>query len=96
MSQIKELWKKHYNEIEELRKTCKHQKKHIIKREDSSVVGCGTAFPSVHVTCTNCGMKKIIFRKANEMGTYIRKTLDKQGFKDERLNGYVRYEWELE
>lgn len=109
MSALLELWRKHRKEIDDLRKSCKHDKKFIIKRTDSSQVGCGSVYPSIHITCTNCGCQKIIFGLLPSEMKQVRLTLEKQGFKkpkprweddsrviEERLGLRVEYEWELE
>ena len=97
MSELKKLLEKHRNEIEHLRDTCKHDKKYIKIKKDYGCVGCGTAFPSINVICTNCGTKKIMFLSRDEQYIKPKKVLTIQrGIRDQRLNGYVRHDWELE
>jgi len=95
-SKLQELRDKHYEEIKALRKKCSHEKKYIKKSEDYSVVGCGASEPSVHVICRNCGSMKIIFGLDNKKRKTIKKSLKRQGFKDERRGLVTTYDWELE
>jgi len=97
MSEILEMWKRHENEIDQLRKRCKHLKKDIIIKKDHSCVGRGSIYPSIHVICTNCGTKKIMFRQSEkEYKIKPLKTLKHQrGIQDQRLGCYVKWDWEL-
>jgi len=82
---LKELLNKHRTEIKELQQKCKHSDLSLYY--DKSVIGAGSSSASVHIYCKNCGLKKIIFRKPEELATPIVMTLEKQeGFRDQRLN----------
>lgn len=95
-SEYLELKEKHWKELEELRKICKHDVKHIKIYFDHSVVGRGSASPSVHIICRNCGSKKVMFRESDEMKVRIFKTLKRQrDIKDQRLDGICCYDWEV-
>jgi len=98
MSELLELRKKYNDDVEKLRHQCKHPKKDIVIREDGSCVGAGCLYPSIIVVCINCGTKKIMFRqKDSEFKVKPLKTLKRQsGIKDQRLNCYIHYDWELE
>jgi hypothetical protein len=98
MSEILEMWKRHENEIDELRNRCKHPIKDIIIKKDYSCVGAGCLYPSIIVTCTNCGKKKIMFRQTEkEYKIKPLKTLKRQaGIKDQRLDCYARFYYELD
>lgn len=102
-----EMRKRHRQEEDDLRSTCKHPKSAIKISKDHSVVGHGCAYPSVHVVCRHCGSMKIIFRHtAASMKIKIKKTLEAQGgfegdnpggnSSEERLGCQVHYDWELE
>lgn len=95
-SELKEMLKKHREEIDTLLKNCTH--KHLKIYKDHSVIGCGSAYPAIHIICKNCGKKKIMFVNGlTEYKTKIEKTLEKQdGIKDQRLNCRIQYEYELE
>ena len=95
MSKLKALRGKHRQEIDDLRKTCTHPKGGITIRHDTSSIGAGTLYGSVVVTCTNCGKKKIIFELDAQQRQKVKKQLSRQGFKDERLDLYAEYGWEL-
>jgi hypothetical protein len=97
MSELLELWKKHRDEINALRKRCKHPKKDIIIRQDNACCGRGCLYSSIHVVCINCGTKKIMFRQDDkEFKIKPLKTLKRQkGIKDQRLDCYVEFDWEL-
>lgn len=95
-SELKEMWKRHREEIDRLRKSCKHEKKFIKIYEDGACVGCGSAYPSVNVVCCNCGKGKIIFGLDSKKRKTVKKTLKRQGFKDERSPCFARHEWEIE
>lgn len=94
-SQFLQLQAKHRKEIDELRENCTHPSEYIKIREDRSQIGKGTAYPVVHVVCCNCGTKKIIFNLDEKQRKTVKKTLKKQGFRDERLDLYAQYDWEL-
>jgi len=97
MSELKNLLKKHRDEIDNLRNTCKHQKKFIKIIKDDSCVGGGSLYPSIIVVCTNCGSKKVMFIEKDELKIKPLKTLNRQkGIKDQRLNLHINHEWELE
>lgn len=66
---LKELLAKHRAEIDALRASCSHTK--LIKYEDSSCVGAGSAFPSVRIVCVNCGKRKTIFRNREYKGDKV-------------------------
>jgi len=91
-----QLIKKHHKELQELRTSCEHPKDKLLLRLDRSVVGAGSAHPSVHVICPNCGSMKIMFRHGKECGVPLIPTLKRQnGIKDQRLDLYVTYEHEV-
>lgn len=94
-SELKELLDKHRKEIDTLRKNCSHEKKYIKIREDSSCVGCGSIHPSVNVICRNCGSKKIIFGLDSCKRKTVKKSLKRQGFKDERCGLVITFEWDI-
>jgi len=94
-SQLKAMLQRHRDEIEALRKSCSHDEKSIKIRLDRSVIGCGTGHPAVHVVCRNCGCMKIIFELDADARKTVRKTMDRQGFKDERIST-IQYEYELD
>jgi hypothetical protein len=95
-SELQEMHQRHRGEEEELRKHCLHNPGHIKIRYDRSCVGAGSAYPSVHVVCRNCGCKKIMFREDAELKVKIVKTLRRQkGIKDQRLDCVATYDWEL-
>lgn len=96
MSDIKQMWKRHAQEIDDLRKVCCHPKDMITIRHDKSSIGLGTLHGAVVVTCTNCGTQKIIFDLSPDKRKKVKKQLSRQGFKDERIGGYAQYKWELE
>ena len=96
MSDLRKMWERHEQEIEALRKTCKHPKNMITIRHDKSSVGAGTLEGSIVVTCTNCGTKKIIHDLNVEQRDKVKKQLSRQGFRNERLNCYVKVIWELD
>lgn len=95
MSELKEMWARHREEIDVLRRTCQH--KQLKHTRDTGVVGRGSAWPSHHIVCRNCGTMKIIFiQDAQEAKRKAKLTLKRQpGFKDQRLGCYVQYEHEL-
>lgn len=95
---IKNLLKLHQEQLDSLIKHCSHKPKDIKIYEDKSVVGRGSAYPSVHVVCKNCRAKKIIFRRTStDCPKEILPILTKQGgFEDERLDLRFRYDWEIE
>lgn len=97
MSEILEMWKRHEKEIDELRNRCKHPVKFIIIKQDHSCVGAGSLYPCMIVSCTNCGTVKYVFRQTEkESKVKILKTLKRQpGIKDQRLNCYARWDWQL-
>ena len=95
-SKLKELWDKHEKEIDTLRSNCKHEPKYIKITESNACVGAGSIYPSVSVICRNCGTKKIIFGLDNKKRKTVKKTMKRQGFKDERRNGPARFEYEIE
>jgi len=94
-SELQELWDKHYEEINALRKNCSHEEKYIKKSLDHSVVGCGASEPSVHVICRNCGSMKIIFGLDNKKRKTVKKSLKRQGFK-ELFFGHFSHSYFLE
>lgn len=97
MSDLKELLSRHRCDVSRLRGRCQHRERDITIREDHSVVGCGSAYPSIHVVCRNCGAKKIIFRSGEtELKKKVKKTLKRQGFADERMDLAIQYDWELD
>ncbi len=90
-SELVRLHEKFIKDVDVLRKRCSHQKTMLTIKFDHSVVGCGSAFPSIHVICINCGKTKIMFRsyKEMEMGKRlkIQLTLKRQlGIEDQRLD----------
>ena len=93
-SELKALRAKLRADEEALRARCPHKPSWVSVRLDRSVVGCGSAYPSVHVTCRNCGARKIIFGHGRKEG--VEKRLDRQGFDDERTDLSIAYEWELD
>lgn len=95
-STLKDMMARHRQEIDDLRSNCKH--KSLVVWEDRSHIGCGSAYPSAHIMCADCGTKKIMFRRsAKEMAVKVQKTLKKQaGIVDQRLDCYIIYEWELD
>ena len=95
MSELRVIWKRHELEVRALRQRCPHRKEDIVIRCDGSNIGKGALYPAVHVICTNCGRKKIIFGLSLEKRKKVKKRLTRQGFKDERLEGRVQYNWEL-
>jgi hypothetical protein len=97
MSELLEMWKRHEDEIDELRSRCKHLKKDIVIRRNHSSVGAGSLYPSIEVVCTNCGTLKIMFRNSEkEFKIKPLKTLKRQkGIQDQRLDLYVKWDWEL-
>lgn len=96
-SELKLLFEKHYNEINDLRKRCIHLEENIKIYEDNSVVGRGSAYPAIHITCINCGAQKIMFIQRKEINIPIERTLKRQkSIKDQRLNCFIHYEYELD
>lgn len=96
-SELLVLNRGHHAAVAALQARCVHPEKAIKIRLDGECVGKGSSSPSVHVTCRNCGKKKIIFRRSEaELKTKVQKILTRQGFKDERLDCAIQYEWELE
>lgn len=95
-SALREMQRKHFMEEEELRKKCPHLKSYLKMSLDDSSVGAGSCYPSIHITCRNCGTKKIIFHLNPEKRKTVKKQLKRQGFKDERLNCYTQYSSDLE
>ena len=95
-SELRNMQHRHFEEEEMLRDNCPHLKSYLKMKLDHSCVGAGSCYPSVHITCRNCGTKKIIFHlDANKRKT-VKKQLKRQGFKDERLNCYTQYSSDLE
>ena len=95
MSELKKMLAKHYKEIDDLRRSCKHTP--LKMWEDRSQIGRGGAFPSIHIACKNCGVKKIIIRRDDsDMAIKAIKTLELQdGFSDQRIT-VIRYDYELD
>ncbi len=94
---LKGMMKRHQCEIDQLRACCKHHQNNIKVRKDHSCVGMGSAYPSIHVTCRNCGTVKIMFIGHTETKVKIERTLKRQsGIKDQRLDCCIQYEWELD
>lgn len=96
MSELKTLIQEHREAVKDLRDKCRHPAKMISFRLDHSAVGRGSSVPPIHLTCTNCGMVKVIFEVPKNEYRKVRKTMGKQGFKDERTDLYFQYDWELE
>jgi len=99
VSEFLEMRKRHLEELNSLRKRCKHPKKDIKISFDGSQIGLGCRFPSVHVICKNCGRKKVMFRETDdkEMKVKIVKTLKRQaGIRDQRLGLVALYDYEVE
>ena len=88
-SQLLQIVNKMREDVKNLRSSCTHPTTMIKISKDSSVVGRGSAFPRIDVTCTNCGTFKCIFPDWGENVKKIHKTLQKQGFKDERLDCHI-------
>ena len=97
-SELLSMLDRHEKEENELRRKCPHSKKFIKVLRDGSIVGCGSAFPSVHVICRNCGKKKIMFiGNWRESRIKIEKTIKRQkGIKDQRLDLSTEFRRELE
>lgn len=109
-SAFKALKERHEDEIDELRKNCPHPEKAIKITLDHSCVGAGAIHPAVHVICRNCGTMKVIFHLDPKRRKTVKKTLKAQfpsldGSRyykngddkpDERLDGYVHYDEDLE
>ena len=95
-SALLEMKHRHELEEDELRKNCKHLPSYIKIKLDHSCVGAGSCYPRVDVTCRNCGTKKCIFNLDSDKRKTVKKTLKRQGFKDERCGLYVQYDRELE
>lgn len=93
MSQLKKIMESYYKQVEELQLKCKHLSKDIVIRTDSSVVGRGSLYPRIDVVCINCGKKRIIFDISPRVK--INKSIEFQGFKDERF-GSISYLRELD
>lgn len=95
-SEYLEMKQRHDEEHEALRKNCKHDRKFLKKRLDHSCVGAGCCVPAVVIICRNCGTDKIIFNLEPKQRQKVKMTLKRQGFKDERLDGYARYTSDFE
>jgi len=95
-SELKRLISEHRTDVELLRAKCKHPPNMIIIRLDYSSVGLSSGTPTVHVVCTNCGAKKIICGLDSKQRHKVRKTLKRQGFKDERTGCFIQHDWELD
>lgn len=95
MREIVALWAKHRSEIEALRKRCVHPKNGIIIRDDDSSAGCGSRFPAVYVTCSNCGKQKVIFGLDGDQRKRVVRQMSRQGWTNERLGLHAEFYWEL-
>ena len=96
MSKLIKLWNKHRDEVERLRAECPHPIEMISVRHDNSSIGAGSLYGNAIVTCRDCGTKKVILEMPVSKLKKVKKQLTKQGLKNERMGGCVRYEWELE
>ncbi len=94
---IKQMLKRHREEIDLLRESCPHA--NLKKSSDRSQIGLGTCWPRIDIICKDCGCKKMIFFRSQEeyeKQDEIQTTLVIQdGFKDQRISTF-QYEWELE
>ena len=88
-SELKELWNKYEKEVDDLRSNCKHEKKYIEIIEIKACVLFGDKYPSVEVICRNCGMIKRINGLDNKKRKAVKKTMEPQGFKDERVSHVI-------
>ena len=93
METITEMKDRHWKEKEDLRNTCKHPVKSLIKREDDSNIGCGALYSRKEIICKLCGTKKMVFGERDWKG--IKKTMKKTNLKDERFS-FITYTHELE
>ena len=94
-SELLEMRERHIQEEETLRQTCKHYPSYLKKKLDHSCVGAGSCYPSVSIICRNCGTSKIIFDLDAKKRKTVKKTLKRQGFRDERLDCYTHYDDDL-
>ena len=95
-SELLEMKNRHFEEIETLRKTCKHLPSYLKKKLNSSSVGAGSLYPAVEIICRNCGKSKIIFDLSPESRKRVKMQVNYQGgFKDERCNLYAQYDDDL-
>ncbi len=86
-SEFDKIFKEASDKIEKLQKECLHKKSWLQFYYDHSIVGHGSAFPSIYIICKNCGTSKLIFIDWNEIKTKVIKTLKRQkGFKDQRFD----------
>ena len=76
---------RHLNEIDELRKNCDHRPSYLKKVVNFECVGRGCLQPAVSIICRNCGTERIILDLDTEKIKTVKKTLKKQGFKNEML-----------
>ena len=95
---ITQMLNRHDAELKALRSSCSHPEEDILVHYDGSCVGAGSPYPAVHVVCSQCGSKKIMFRQTSEEAREpILKQLTRQaGIKDQRLGLHARYRWETE
>jgi len=95
-SALLEMKHRHGLEEDKLRKNCKHLPSYIKITLDHSAVGAGSCYPTVVVTCRNCGMQKYIFHLEPKQRKRVKKIMKRQGgFKDERCDCYSQYDSEL-
>jgi len=94
---IKQMLKRHREEIDLLRESCPHA--NLKKSSDRSQIGLGTCWPRIDIVCKDCGSKKMIFFRSQEEyanKANIQNTLSiQEGFQDQRSSVF-QYEYELE
>lgn len=92
------LIKKHQKDLTDLRYNCSHDPSKLVFKYDWNVVGRGSSTPSIHISCPNCGKKKIMFRRdKEEFLVKIERTLEKQvGIRDQRVDLYIQYDHEIQ